>query len=444
MDESRNDLATEADEDIWRAMGFSKNPYNFRPLRVSAEDRELFVGRPREKEQFRIQVAGTDGGIVLVQGQLGVGKTSFVNAMQYAKWNPTRRTEETGKNSVSSSTSSYLPSFETVELKENVDLTDFMLSVLSNCVYSLEKVHPSADDPDLREGKELVANTVKRGLGGFSISILGSGGGIEKSETVTQPPARIPLQTVMHIMDKWLDRVVSKFHYKAILVPINNLDIVSENWIVEFLNSARDTLLSRHHVWWILIGGTDLASTLDAKARRVSEMITGQPINLEPISLSELYSAIGVRIEKYKIDKKAKPPVPQPVVDLLYKVSGGEIRYIFRKLTNIVYDFKLTFPSENEIPLDVATKSVKILAQNELSRLNLTTRDETVLKKAAIRKNFRIRDYGDFGYSSPQAFQQVVSRLSHLNLLSKVQKNPKEVLYSATGDVKLVYSPLNM
>ena len=414
-------------------MGFSKNPYNFRPLRVSPDDRELFVGRPTEREQFRIQVVGPDGGIVLVQGPIGVGKTSFVNAMQYSKWNPEGRKRN-------KSSPGYLPSFETIELKEDVDLSDFMLSVLSNCIYSFEKIHGevSQDDPDLSAGKELVASTVKAGLGGFNISILGTGGGVERNDVVTQP-ARIPLQTIMNVMDKWFDAVVSKYHYKAILVPINNLDVISENGLLGFLNSARDTLLSRHHVWWILIGGPDLSTTLETKARRVSEMVTGMSMNLEPMSLSEINSAIEARIRKFRTTKDASPPVPQKVVDLLYKVSNGEIRYIFRRLTNIVYQFKLTFPSEKQIPLDVAIKSLKLLAQAELDRLNLTSKEEDLLRGAANLVTFRIRDFKEFGYSSAQGFQQVVTRMTQRELLTKARKSRKEVLYSATGDVNLVY-----
>ena len=75
----------------------------------------------------------------------------------------------------------------------------------------------------------------------------------------------------MNIMDKWFSGIAKKFGYEAVLVPINNLDVLSEQTVISFLNSARDTLLSRHHVWWILIGGPGLFSTLETNARRVSE-----------------------------------------------------------------------------------------------------------------------------------------------------------------------------
>jgi hypothetical protein len=37
-------------EELWAGSGFTRNPYDHRPLRVSAEDRALFVGRNKEQE----------------------------------------------------------------------------------------------------------------------------------------------------------------------------------------------------------------------------------------------------------------------------------------------------------------------------------------------------------------------------------------------------------
>ena len=62
-------------EELWTGSGFARNPYDHRPLRVSAQDRGLFIGRNKEQELFKIQTAGPEGGIVVVEGPIGVGKT---------------------------------------------------------------------------------------------------------------------------------------------------------------------------------------------------------------------------------------------------------------------------------------------------------------------------------------------------------------------------------
>ena len=423
-------------EELWAGSGFTRNPYDHRPLRVSAEDRALFVGRNKEQELFKIQTAGSSGGIVVVEGSIGVGKTSFVNAMLYDKWNPKNKKTKSSKKAYT-----YLPSFETIQLKENIEPSDFMLSVLSNCIFSLEKIHGekvSDSDNDLKAGKELIASTVRSGIGGFSISILGSGGGVDKSKMALQP-ATIPLPTIMNIMDKWFGTVVKKFGYEAVLVPINNLDVLSEQTVINFLNSARDTLLSRHQVWWILIGGPGLFSTLETKARRVSELVTGQPVTLEPMSLEEVLEVVKSRIEKFKTSKDAKPPIPQETIEMLYQVSNGEIRYIFKRLSDIIYEFRATFPSERNIPEQIAKKSLHNLAERKLDALNLTVREREVLKQMSSEKSFRIRDYSKFGYNKPQPMQNLVSKFLRLGLLRRVERSMREVYYSTAGDVNLVF-----
>jgi hypothetical protein len=316
-----------------------------------------------------------------------------------------------------------------------------MLSVLSNCIFSLERIHGeeiSNSDRDLKAGKELVANTIRSGIGGFSVSVLGSGGGLNKNETAVQPAA-IPLPTIMNVMDKWFDGIVKKFGYEAVLVPINNLDVLSEQSVISFLNSARDTLLSRHHVWWILIGGPGLFSTLETNARRVSELVTGQPITLESMSLEDVLEAVKTRIEKFRTSKDVKSPIPQETIKMLYEVSGGEVRYIFKRLSDIIYEFRATFPSERYIPEEIASKSLHILAQRKLDALNLTDREREVLKRMSSEKNFRIRDYAKFGYNKPQPMQNLVSKFLRLGLLRRVERSVREVYYSTSGDVNLVF-----
>jgi hypothetical protein len=425
-------------DEIWLDIGFTRNPYDYMPLKVNQEDRSIFVGRLKEQRQFKLQVAGTQGGIAIIEGGIGVGKTSFVNAMQYDKVAVAKGGARGQKQS------KYLPSYETIELRENVELTDFMLSVLSNCIFSLEKMYgrsASEKDRDLRAGKELVANTVRSGVG-FSASILGSGIGATK-EVATVAPLSAVLPTVIHTMDRWFDAAAEKFGYEAFLVPINNLDVLSDQVIAAFLNSARDTLLTRHRVWWILIARQGFFSYLETTARRVSELVTGTPILLNPLSLEEVHQAIDVRIERFTMQEKGRPgvapPAPLEAVDLLYEASCGEIRYVFKRLSDLVYMFRLSFPSERQIPVNVARESLRSLARSRLAELNLTERDKELLGKMSKHRQFRIKDHDAFALDKAQRLQKVVSKFVRLGLIARSEKSKREVLYSTTGDVNLVF-----
>ncbi|MFQ6041985.1 MAG: hypothetical protein ACE5PV_14095, partial [Candidatus Poribacteria bacterium] len=68
---------------IWESMGFKDNPYDARYLQPTEEDFRLFVGREDETIQFRTTTSNRRGMTIIVEGDVGVGKTSFVNAQQY-------------------------------------------------------------------------------------------------------------------------------------------------------------------------------------------------------------------------------------------------------------------------------------------------------------------------------------------------------------------------
>ncbi|MDG6996858.1 MAG: hypothetical protein JRN52_13135 [Nitrososphaerota archaeon] len=425
-------------EDIWSDLGFVRNPYDYKPLKVNEDDRSIFVGRSNEERQFKLEVSGRQGGIVMVEGRVGVGKTSFVNMMQYDKWKGTAgESKRSGK---------MMPCFETIELKENIETTDFMLSVLSNFMYSLERIHGTRRveaNQKLFAGKELIANTLKSGYG-FSISILGSGFGASK-QTMRNPPSVTVLSTVNHVMNECFEAASKQFGYEAFIIPVNNLDAISDESVTAFLNSARDTLLSIGQVWWILTARLGFFSYLETHARRVSEMVTGTPVRLEPLSLEEVHNAVEKRMVKFAIPHvKTVSIVPQEIVDYLHKVSNGEIRYAFKRLSDLVYQFRLGFPSERQIPARVGLEILRSIAQNRVNELNLTERERKILQRSAEIGTFRVRDFALFGVSSLQNFQRDITKFSKMGLLNREEKNKREVAYSSTGDVNLAFKSITL
>ena len=80
-------------------------------------------GNIEELKQLKTITSGSSGGISIVEGEIGVGKTSFVNIFQYDKLDNDK----------------FLPSYENIEITET-DPTNFMLSVLSNMISNLEQV----------------------------------------------------------------------------------------------------------------------------------------------------------------------------------------------------------------------------------------------------------------------------------------------------------------
>lgn len=412
---------TYPDENVWQHFGFKANPLDPRPLGIPDDDRQLMVGRDQELRQF-LRLSSNVHGIIIVEGNIGVGKTSFVNAAQHDL-------AEKG----------FLPSHQTIEVAEATEPSHLVLSSLSNLVYSLEQDHGDdacAKDPSLREGKQLIASTIQGGWGG-QISILGTGGGVQRQQTVTTPAAPV-ITTMVQKLDLWMNKAMEKFSYKAGIIPVDNFDRLEDQELVGLLNRARDLVLLRPNVLWVLIGKIGMFSTLETQARRVSEIITGQPIVLGPLPLEKVHEAIEVRVKRLASSRAARLPVETRFVDLLYQVSGGEIRFIFKRLTDIVYEVTSQLPSVEKIPDELALNVLKSLAERRLSALPLTEGDRNILKKMADSP-FRIRDYAKFKLSNQQALSKRVRRLSKLELLQSERKSPREVIYRTVADVNILY-----
>ncbi len=408
---------------IWADLGLDGNPYDPRPLSIDARGRKLFVGRAKTLDEFNILLSSTGGGMVIVEGGVGVGKTSFVNICLYDKLK----------------SDSYLPC-DKIELDGNMDVVQFVLSVFSNMFHSLEKYDRTKRLGRFSvhgEARVLLSQTIQSSWSG-SIQVLGTGGGIGRQKSTTAPTA-VVLSSIIPVMSKWVSLVTNKLNYSAIVVPINNLDIVDDADIVDFLNRVRDTLTGFNGVWWVLVGKPNLFSLLEGKASRVSEMITGSPVKLSPLPKKEIHEMIELRIKNLS-KNKIKPPIPEKVIDILYDVSKGEARYILKRCGDLILKFHAKFPSEKTIPEKTAIEMLSFMAREKIEAINLSSSDRKTLERMAKKGRFQNKSYKQFGKPSAQNFNHLTKKLLSQGLIAREESTGRDVYYHTTGDVNMVFA----
>jgi len=409
---------------LWNDLGLEDNPYDPKPLHITEKDRKLFIGRKENFAEFGTRVSSENGGIIIVEGGIGVGKTSFVNAFQYDCWKK--------KN--------ILPTFESVQLEKDHNTVQFMLSVFSSMIHSLEKVDETGRlnrSSVHNDAKALIAKTIQSGWGG-NISVLGSGVGGSRSKVISDPVA-VVLPTIINLMDKWINFVKGQ-SFSSVIVPIDNLDILEGKDIIEFLNRMRDYLSGRPSIWWVLISKQGLFSLLEGQAHRVSEIIIGSPITIKPLSLKEVHEMIQTRIKNLTIKEKVIPPVPKEIVDILYDTSKGEARYILKRCSDIIYKHISQFPTEKIIPLGIAKKMLTDMAKQKLEDSNLLDLEITRLKIMAKKDKFQLKEYKQFKQKNAQALQWTVNKFIKLGLVIREDTSGKAVFYRTTGDMNLLFS----
>ena len=406
---------------IWTDLGLTDNPYDPRPLSIDADDRELFVGRTKTLDEFNTLLS-TRGGMIIVEGKVGVGKTSFVNIGLYGKFESER----------------YLPC-DKIEIEGNMDIIQFILSVFSNMFNSVEKC-----DRTERLGRFAIHKKAKTLLsqiiqsrGVDEVKFLGTCEEKSRQRYVTSPVA-VVLAPIVSVMNEWINFVKNKLNYRAIIVPLDNLDIVDDVDIVTFLNKTRDTMIGFDGVWWILVGKPNLFSLLEGKANKVSEMVTESPIKLDPLSKKEVHSMIKLRIKNLSVDK-IKAPVPKRVIDVLYDVSKGEARYILKRCSDLVLKFHTKFPSEKIVPEEMAIKILSVMARERIDNSNISHSDREILEKMTKKERFQNKEYKHFGKHSAQNFNYLIKKLLSLGLITREESSGRDVYYHTAGDVNMVF-----
>lgn len=410
---------------IWESLGFRANPFDSKPLKVNKEDKGLFVGREGEGRQFLATVSSSSGGIIVVEGEVGVGKTSFVNIQQYI--------EKKNKSFP------IFPSIESLPLQSETILVNFFLSTLSTIAYSLIEEYGEERIQRDKILKKVYQATTKVIHSTPALQIGGAGFTIGGSKSLIQTePIGISIQPILYLLDELVERIRTKYGYASVFVPINNLDTLDESFILSFLNLTRDILLTRKNIWWVLIGGKGLFSYLESRAPRISEATIGTPVVLYPLKWKEIEEAIRRRIVYFSIKKTVKSPIPLEVVRTLYDISKGEIRFIFKRLTDLILDYKTRYPSLKYISTKEALGILRNLARIRLREYRFTKKEKAILQRMVEVDEFRPSDYEKFQLNSPQNFNKYLKRFTEINLLYK-HKEGKASIYRPCADIKLVY-----
>ena len=261
----------------------------------------------------------------------------------------------------------------------------------------------------------------------------------EKSRQIyATSPVAVVLASIVSVMNEWINFVKNKLNYRAIIVPLDNLDIVDDVDIVTFLNKTRDTMMGFDGVWWILVGKPNLFSLLEGKSNRISEMVTESPIKLGPLSKKEVHSMIKLRIKNLSVDK-IKAPVPKRVIDILYDVSKGEARYILNRCSDLVLKFHTKFPSEKIVPEEMAIKILSVMARERIDNANISHSDREILEKMTKKERFQNKEYKHFGKPSAQNFNYLIKKLLSLGLIIREESSGRDVYYHTAGDVNMVF-----
>ncbi len=400
---------------IWRKLGFKKDIFFVEPLVPTEEDMALFVGREDEAKQYLIDTLSSTRALKIVSGDIGVGKTTFVNACQYFSYSgklPFEFDYDVPK---------VLPCFEKLQLMNKMTLEEFstqvIISVCKSIVYhcdAIKKEPPQQIQEILNFFLNLYYDNDGKGFSG-GISVLGSGYQFGKNQATRGinilRNSKIVLKNLVEITRKELD-------FEGVFVTVNNLEILRQDDILRFFNEGRDELFDIQGIYWTFIGYKGVGNIIEQRAKRVADYFSGTELNIAPLSFKTTKKIIDTRVEALRNRDDANCPLDDDTIQRIYSLSMNETRETLKICNEIVKRVMKIQPSIQVIPPQIAMSAFMEYAHDYARNIVLTQKNIQLLAEMYIRKICRSNDHKEFGYQTASGFVSALNSLVDKRLLS--------------------------
>lgn len=416
---------------MWDELGFSDSPYDVKPLAIAKEDALLLVGRKSEAIEFSTSLGMYGGGALILSGKPGVGKTSFLNVQQF-----NLVADKDPQNA------RILPSYKFYPVQPEDKAKEVCLGCLEILVNSIEREFSLAGRNKLPHNTQRIRDWVlgSNKVTQVSIMVAGFGGGLNRN--VDTPSLKdASTNFVCDLISTVVSECKTELGKKYILCTIDNIDNLPEADIISLFVSLRDTLFTIDGLWVVLIGQSGLLGLIRSNEPKAAERISGY-IELNPLEIGELLSAIDERVKRFSKVEGATAPISEKTHKMIYESSDGEIRFTFQICNQIcrmfVSDIINKFKNDDTLPENVilsdlmkeqlvrrvipdntAEVYIEKIIKDELQGLGLTKTEANILERICRKGDVTYSDYKECGSKGQRAFRDHCARFTELRLLSK-------------------------
>lgn len=420
----------ELSQNLWARYGFRGNPFDTGALSASANAllpiAQAIVGREMESQESKLLlnvVRNPGGGRAVVEGEIGVGKTTFVNYHRYL-WE------------VEAQDKLLTPATE-ISLTGDIGISQLIANVIGAVLGKIlllrgEKyVH---DRPLLHELFLLNRVFVHRSLE-VQASLFGFGGGVGRTTQATVPePTDVQLLTYL----RELVAEVKKLGHNGIFLHFDNLELVSlrdPERTRQLFEELRDTLQTPD-VYFVFVGQTGFFSEVISPSERVRSVFFGQPIFVPPLTKEQVLEAVNKRYQLLAVNpNQIIRPVGDTLLEYLYDLYDGKVRFIMDAVTSIVANL----PDTVVETLD-AESAKTFLAKLVLERLKreLTPREQEVLREAVRVGTFTNAALAQALHLKRPNVTKYLNTLLAKRFIYPHHREGKQVFYCASEDVRII------
>jgi DNA-binding MarR family transcriptional regulator len=405
---------------LWEPFGLRGSPFFQEELRPSGEDEHpitLFVGRTEELRRIARRVVSDRSSRTIVQGDPGIGKTSFVNRL---------KAEVAGAGVL---THEY-----PVRITSETTRSSFVADVLRTLVRIRLAAGPGDRDADpfwkktvrLLEGEEI--------LGG-SMSAFGIGAGVSREYVTPQAPA----DSLFEHLGEALERMHADFGSR-VLLHVNNLENLSARDARDtavLLRDLRDYLLlpGAH---WVFVGATGVEESIFRHFPQVGGIFP-QAETLQPLEPAQIEELLSLRYAYLAIEGRTPvPPVRPAAAARLYTLYQGDLRDFLRMLGDAAdrgLGLRGVEPMTEAEVLHYVASSYERGLRRRIGDGDFQALSRIVAAAKGGDPEFRVTDaVAILGITQPGA-SQMVDRLVRSGVIRQTRSRGRSVYYRPTGEM---------
>lgn len=412
-------------QNLWERYGFTDNPYDTKALSLSKAAplsvQEAYIPRADSAATADLLtnfLRNPGGGRIVVEGDPGVGKTTFVN-FHRQQW------ETKARHKLIS------PPGE-ISVREGWSERDFLLNLLASLSARLRLDLGEKEFEKNKLLSEITAVVGVRsedgsGLSG-SLTLFGFGGGLGRTRSKSVKVGEI---TNEHLRDylHGLIEFVKKQGFAGAIFHFDNVELLGRRDVgalKTFFEAVRDAL-QESGVYFIFVANTGMFQQVIVPLPRVRSIFFDTPVRLDPLSALETKAVIDRRYQLLAAPgKQWIKPVTDQVVESLYHIFTGRIRYVMNAITSLISHLPDSYARSLE--LAQATTMFQAIVLSEVKAL-LHGTEEAVFLQAAAAGRFTNSELGTRVQKSKQQIQKYLYNWLGLNLVSQKERVGRNQFY---------------
>lgn len=419
-------------QNFWPKYGFRNNPYDTNALTIYSDAvlpiQKAYVGREsdcKESQIFTNILRSSGGNRVVVEGEIGVGKTTFVNYHRYL-WE---------KEAIDRL---FTPSGE-ISFSNEWNRQTFLAGILSHIttkLYLLYGVKLPKNDTLFQEllilNKVFVEETAQ-----WQIQAFGFGAGWSKDRQICIPA--IPEAKLLNYFRDILLTILD-LGFSGIILHLDNLELMENiSRVQQVLEEIRD-LLQIPNVYYIFVAKTGFFSQVISPLERVRSIFFGWPVFLKPLSSEEALQVFHIRYELLASQGiKYIKPVEDSFILYLYQLYEGKIRFIMDAIHGIVTHFPVDIPQT--VPLEQSKTFLRMLTLEKI-RNNLSERELQVLLQMTEQEEFSNLDLSTQLDIQKQNMSKYMKKLLNSGYIRFVRQEGRKSVYVLSPEILYLHTIL--